>query len=339
MPLSPYVTALILLLLSSACINVVFTGNTLADERSHILSALAFLFFYLFYIYRISEQEIIRIFTVFALAVFFIQVFQTIFPETAVFGTDDTDTDLKDAGIASMRNGLYRFRLETYFFTLPCLYYYWNRLLSRLNLRDFLLFSIFLISTYLYLTRQIMAATAIALSCSYLFIKNSKAKIHIILLAGVFGFILLQFADDLFGKLLFETKTDLSGDNIRLLSAGFYWDKICENPLTFLFGNGHPELLHKWKEKGLYPSDIGFIGEMFHYGLLWIVFYFYSVYTILVKYGRQLPLYIKLFVFGTFTNSIMIFPYRSHSEYFIWATMLYIASLYITQTNIRHTVR
>ncbi len=329
MPLSPYVKILMILFLSSACVNIFISENFWHNERSHISLVLVFLFYYLFYIYRISESDIIKIFTGIAVAIFFIQLFQIIFPQAAVFGTNDSGLGISKAGIADMRNGIYRFRLETYLLTLFCLYYYWNLLCIKINPRNLVLFSIFLASLYLYLTRQIMVATVIALGCSYLFIRNTRIKNHVIILIGVLVLILSLFFDDLFGELFLQTKREITGRNIRFLSVRFYWNKICENPLTFLFGSWHPEFLHKQLEKGLYPSDIGFIGEMFHYGILWIIFYFYSVYIMLVKYRQKLPLYIKLFVLGTFTNSIMIFPYRNYCEYFVWVTMLYLASMYI----------
>ena len=165
--------------------------------------------------------------------------------------------------------------------------------------------------------------------CSYLFIKNTKARVVSIMLIGILSLVLLQYSSELFKELFNRTKTELVSMNVRVISTGFYWEKICENPITFLFGNGHPTLLSKWAKKGLFPSDIGLIGEMFYYGILWIILYLYTVYLILVKYGKRLPLYIKLFVFGTFTNSIMIFPYRNDAEYFVWTTILYLASLYL----------
>lgn len=181
-----------------------------------------------------------------------------------------------------------------------------------------------------------MFATAFTLVCSIFFIQNNKIKMKYVIIIAVCGMMCFYFIDILFEEFYDRTLKETNAHNIRWIATNFYWQKICEDPITFLFGNGHPKLLYKWQEKGLHPSDIGFIGEMFHYGVLWIALYFYSVYMILVKYGRKLPLYIKLFVLGTFTNSIMIFPYRNSCEYLVWTTMLYVASLYIAHVKLSH---
>lgn len=142
--------------------------------------------------------------------------------------------------------------------------------------------------------------------------------------------ILFYYSDILFGALIEQTKEEANEENIRLLAFGFYWNKIIENPLTFILGSGHPESLNLWQnELKLWTSDIGIIGSMFHYGLLWIILYFYIIYTILKKYAKSIPLYIKLYILGTFINSILIFPYRDAKEYLIITIILYISSIYI----------
>ena len=315
-------------------INIDF--SLLYEERRYIFAFSAFLFYYIYKIYNFGEDDIVKIFTVIAIAIFCIQIFQIIFPKMGMFGIYDEEMQNSRHAIAEIRNGIYRFRLPGLFFTLYCLYYYWNRLLLKITVRDCIHFAVLSVSTYLYLTRQIMFATAFTLTCSVLFIQSNRIKMKYIFIMVMCGMMLLYFIDVLFKEFYDKTLKEVNPHNIRWIATKFYWQKICEDPMTFLFGNGHPKLMHKWQEKGLHPSDIGFIGEMFHYGVLWIAIYFYSVYMILIKYARKLPLYIKLFVLGTFTNSIMIFPYRNSSEYLVWATILYVASLYITRIRLPH---
>lgn len=304
---------------------------SLYEERNYIFAISTFLFYYIYYITNCKEQDIINIFLFISLCIFCIQVFQIAFPEKAVFGIYDEELRSSRKAIAEIRNGIYRFRVPGIFFTLFCIYYYWNKLLLRIKPKEILLFSILLASMYLHLTRQIMFATFFTLTCSFLFIKSSSFKEKLIAVIIACGIIGLYFASDLFGEFYKKTLQEANTGNIRWIATKFYWEKICSSPLTFLFGNGHPQSLQKWMELGLHPSDIGFIGVMFHYGVFWVLFYFYTVYLIIVKYSKMLPLYIKLFVFGTFIDSIMVFPYRFTEEYFVWASMLYIASLYIVK--------
>lgn len=320
---------LFLSLLGMVVRQVIYPGFSLYEERHYIFPVATFLFYYIYYICGCREQDITRIFLFISLCIFCIQIFQIAFPEKAVFGIYDEELRGSRKAIAEIRNGIYRFRIPGYFFTLFCIYYYWNKLLLRITQKDVLIFSILLASMYLYLTRQIMFATFFTLTCSFLFIKNSSFKVKSIAVIIACGLIGLYFASDLFGEFYKSTLQEANTGNIRWVATRFYWEKICSSPFTFLFGNGHPQSLQKWKELGLHPSDIGFIGEIFYHGALWILFYFYTVYLIIIKYGRMLPLYIRLFVFGTFIDSIMIFPYRSAKEYLVWVSMLYIASLYI----------
>lgn len=305
--------------------------SLLYEERRYIFGPSVFLFYYIYRMYNFGERDIIRIFTVISLTIFCIQIFQQIFPRMAIFGVYNEDMRYSTHAIAEIRNGIFRFRLPGYFFTLYCLYYYWNKLLVRIRWKDAILFSVLFASMYLYLTRQIIFATLFTLAFSFLFIRNSSTKLKAIAIITACGLVALYFISDLFGEFYTRTLNESNAENIRLISLKFYWEKIVNNPFSFLFGYGHPQFLQKWAKLGLYSNDIGFIGEMFHYGLLWILFYFYTVYLIVLKYGRMLPLYIRFFVFGTSVNSILIFPYRAAGEYFVWASMLYIASLYIAR--------
>ena len=199
-----------------------------------------FLFYYIYNIYRIEEQDICNIFTAIALCAFGIQIVQLLYPQSAVFGIYDEGIRQSRHVMVEIRNGIYRFRLETYFFTLFCLYYYWNRLLAKLTLRNIALFSVFLASTYLYLTRQIMIAVVITLMCSYLFIKNTKARVVSIMLIGILSLVLLQYSSELFKELFNRTKTELVSMNVRVISTGFYWEKICENHISIRKRTSYP---------------------------------------------------------------------------------------------------
>lgn len=311
---------------------VLVQGVPLYEEKALIFSVLAFSIFYYYQIKQISEQSIIKLITLIGLCIFVIQVYQQIFPEKAMFGVNATsDNSYAYYGIAEIRNGLYRFRIGGSFFVLFCLYYYWTRFCERTSLKNFLFFIIFFTSMYLFLTRQIMFASIVTLACSFLFIKNVRLKIWISILFCIVGGLLIVYSDLLFGELFNQTKNDVNEDNIRVLAFTFLGDRIIDTFITFLFGNGYPsELLTKWADVlHIFPSDVGIIGAMYHHGFLWIVYYFYILYLLLIRYRHKLPLYIKLFVFGTSINSILVFPYRSTNEYFLWATILYLCSLYI----------
>lgn len=310
----------------------VLEGVSPYAERSLIFSLLTFLFFYYFYIHHVSEKALVQIFTCIGTLIFIIQIVQQLFPSIAVFGIYNPDNETVNDAIAEIRNGLYRYRIIGISFTLLCLYYYWARICNKIKFKDVILFLMFWVSMYLFLTRQVMFATLVTLTLSSFFISNAKKRYAILALTSILIIVLIIYSDLLFGDLISQTKEQATDEDVRVLALSFYWGKIIENPLSFLLGNGHPDEFVFWQENyHFFTSDIGFVGEMYHYGALWIIFYLYVLYSLLVKYRKVVPFYIKLFLFGTAINSIMIFPYRSAYEYFVWASILYICALHINK--------
>lgn len=331
MPLKKIVLILFFLPLLCIITKEIYWREPWYDERVVILSSFSFLLYYIFYVCHITEREIIKLFTLWGLIILGIQLFQQFYPANAVFGIYNSDLkDIFPEEIAEVRNDMYRFRLGTNLLTLICLYYYWDKFRTEFKLSYLILFIAFLTSTYLYLTRQLIFATLLALGSSAFFIKGVKFKIGVLILICILVIIGYQYIDFLFQDLLNQTVEDANSSNIRLIAFGFFWEKIQENILTFIGGNGHPSILFIWQEQlKLFPSDIGIVGAMFYHGVLWVALYFYTVFCMLKKYASFLPLYIKLFIFGTFINSIFIFPYSNSFSYLIWCSMLYIASVYI----------
>lgn len=335
LPLKNIITLLFFIPLLCIITKIFHYGESISDEKIIIFSGLTFLFFYIFYKYHITENDIIKLLSIFGLIVFIIQVYQQILPSKAIFGIYNENTlGYETDNIASIRNNLYRFRLGTSLFTIFCTYYYWDQFRQKIDIKNFILFIIFLVSIYLYMTRQLMISTIITLCFSIFYIRNIKIRISVILTIILLMIILFYYSDILFGALIEQTKEEVNEENIRLLAFGFYWNKIITNPLTFILGSGHPESLNIWQnEFKLWTSDIGIIGSMFHYGLLWIILYFHIIYLVLKKYAKFLPLYIKLYMLGTFINSILIFPYRDAKEYIIITIILYISSINILKNR------
>lgn len=304
------------------------------EGKTLLFSLMIFFSFYYYHLYNASEKTIIQIFTVIGLCIFAIQIVQQFFPNMAVFGIRNAENNENVEAIAEVRNGLYRYRLSGVFFVLFCLYYYWSELLHKISLKNSVFFFIFFSSMYLFLTRQIMLATLVTLALSSFFVTNKKRRITILAITAVFVGIIFYYSDALFGELINKTQEQASEDNIRAVAFSVYWNRITSNILTFFFGNGYPPEFHSLQENmRLFTSDIGFVGQMYHYGVIWILFYFYTLYVMIIKYRRRIPLYIRLFLFGTAVNSVMVFPCSSPYEFLIWSSIMYICSLYITNNT------
>ena len=166
----------------------------------------------------------------------------------------------------------------------------------------------------------------LVLSIPMILNKGHKFKSYIVIAAV--ALLLIILGDILFSDFIELSNKDVDSDNIRLLSFAYFGVKIFTSPLTFLFGNGHLSESEAFETEniGLFPSDVGIVGECFYYGLIWIVIFFVTVYLLLIKYRKAVPIYIRLFIIDAMLMSPLIFPYRSGYEYIVWSDVLYMSS-------------
>ena len=309
-------------------ITKVVNGESFYDERFYIVCTFAFLLYYLYTARSMTESDVLKPILIVGTITAIILILQVLFPDYAVFGIRTEEVEgVED--IASQRNGIYRFRLSVQPISLFCMLWSFDRYRKDRKLKKLLLFLFFTTSVYLHLTRQTIFAAVVTISCSFFFLRNTKIKLWMLLFVSIALTLIYSFASVLFGDmLLISAEYD---DTIRLMAVQYYWEQICTDPLTFIFGNGHMRYLDDFqKSSNLYASDIGIIGEWFYYGIIWIGIYVYIVFLLLHKYKNQLPLYIKLFVFATLLTSVLMYPFANTYEYIIWAGILYISHIYIS---------
>lgn len=324
-----YLYFLIMWPIFSMIINYICGNGSIESYRTNILMSFAFITYFLYVKCETTEKQIISVMTIMGLVTFFIQVYQQINPNFLLFGIIDYEGDT----YSHVRNGIMRFYVGSYFIAVFCMYYYWEKTLVKKSVISFLLFILFFASMYLYMTRQVMVASLITIILSVFFVKEKKIlKMYIFFALIVAGLIVMYF-DILFKQLIESYQEDTFTTDIRIKAGNFILDQMAENPLGCFFGYGHGRYEYAWASKGFYLSDIGFIGEGFLYGIPWIILYFVVLYKYIIVYRNLLPPYIRLYFVGTFINSIMIFPYRSNIEAFVWLIALYIGGLYINNNN------
>lgn len=304
-------------------------------QKPVIMASFPWLLYYVFYHYRIGEKTLIRAFLMIGLLLFAIQLFQVLFPQYAIFGIYDEERQIREGEVSEIRNNINRYRLGGWELTLFCMYYSWQKLLEKYSFKRLLFFTAFLLSMYLHLTRQIMFSSIIALGCTLFFIKRTKVRLWVVV-----AFVLLSIAflfnyEVLFSDLANKAEIELSNnDNVRWIAFEYFGGQIFTNYLTVLFGHGlYSGAARLIEMHSAYASDVGFIGEAYTYGLLWIALWLYTVWLILYKYRNDIPLYLKLFVFGSALHSWGMFPYRFASENLLWVSMLYISTLYIARAK------
>lgn len=274
---------------------------------------------------RVSKKEIIGTFSVYLIITVIIQIYQQINFSNPLFGLAWTDNG--EAFTAYQRNDLFRFNIGIAILGEFCLCYFWSRVCEH---RSFFLISLFIvsaISVYLYLTRQYMVATLLSILISLFMIKDKKIRRWGFVGVLTFSIILVVNYDIFFKGIVEYSKSNTYSTDIRKVAYSFILYHVFDNPIMWLTGHGHTYDEILWTKKGLYTSDIGFVGQMYLMGIVWVIVYFYTVYKFIWKKRKRTPLYLKLFFFCTFVHSPMVFPYPNLPSSFVWMICLYLCSL------------
>ena len=311
------------------------------DTITALLPNLYWLLYFVLHYYKVKESTILKLFAYIAIIIVSIQIIQQFTYPSAIFGVYDENTMAeKGRDLAEVRNGLYRFRMgNNGYFTIPILFFLWTHYKVKNNFRIIFLISFFFISIYLTLTRQVIFACLIAFLCSF-FMTGKGRNNKMAIIGLIFIIILYEFTDVLFGEFIESTSNDVNEDNIRYVTYSFYWGKAITDLPTFLFGNGVPagngyfqHLMSYWNEMGLYVVDIGIVGYIFQYGIIYILLFVYAIFN-MFKYRNTIAIYLKCFMLFSVIMSPMIFPFTRHCYYFVWTLILYLADLYINKSDL-----
>lgn len=309
-------------------LTTMFFGGSFLDE---FLNGLAFSFtavvYPAFYKYRVTEKTIIIAFALFSIIATIIQIMIQLHPELAFFGAQ-SEEDI----VWGMRNGLYRVRPGCIQMTVFLGLFYWCEISKKIDIYSLVMFAFMFTGMYLELTRQIYLGFAVAILYTVFWGRNSKVNYKILFLVCVLAVIAIyKYWDVLFASMVSSYKEDTFTTDIRQKCMSFTFSQLLDNPILSFFGHGHLEVerLVWWVKYHYFMSDIGFVGEAFYKGFFWIYVYFKMIYMLLLKYRKQVPLYVKAFVVATGVISMSIFPYSYPISLFVWSSMLYISSLYI----------
>lgn len=324
---SNYKIVIWLLLSGSVTVLVSLASNLgSVDSQRDIVLVLSVIPVYFFLKARnISQKEIINAFTIYLLITVIIQVYQQINFSNPLFGLEWTDNG--EAFTGYQRNDLFRFNIGIAVLGEFCLFYFWSRICEHRSLFSISFFIISAVSVYLYLTRQYMVASLLSVLISLFMIKDKKIKRWGFIGILMFSAVLVINYDIFFKELIEYSESDTYSTDIRKVAFGFIFSHVFDNPIMWLTGHGHTYDEILWTRKGLYTSDVGFVGQMYIMGIVWVIVYFYTVYKFIWKKRKELPLYLKLFVFCTLVHSPMVFPYSDLSSSFIWMVFLYLCSL------------
>lgn len=315
-----------------------------SPSRSFLLMASqsTWVIYFLLHKYKVQEQTILKVFFYIALFLVGIQIVQQFTYPNAPFGTMSQETMIERHAMeaAEQRNGLWRFRMhQNGYYTAPILFALWIKIRKKANPKLAVFVALFLASIYLTLTRQVMFAGILAIFCS-MFMGQKKINFTALLLGLIFITGLYVYYDVLFSKLAQQTQNDSNADNVRLLAASMLWEESLKTPFTFLFGYGLPDStsaygLHMYKLNnflGIYTSDVGFIGQIFERGFIYVCVCYYMFYKLFFKFKKVIPMYIRMFVMFAGVMSVMIFPCIVPAQTVVWAMLLYVCDLHINKS-------
>lgn len=331
-PLTKYVFLFTFIPFLSLINAVLFNTDSFWQNRSYILSMSLFLLFFVYANKRVSERVIIKILTIFGIIVFIIQIIQIIFPEHALFGLD-FEYQYKTGDIAETRNGLYRFRFDfDFYIAFVCLFFYWGKFISTNSLRSLLIFIIFYTSIYLFLARQIFFCATIPVVFSLFYCGNKKKKLLSFVVIFFFIVLISAYHNQLFSDYVSKAE-DGSDVDTRLYEYIFFIEKIVQNPMILFFGNGHLKEEITWYDLGVFSTDVGIVGSVFHYGLVWALLFYLFCYKAIVTWRKKLPLYIKMFFMAIILDSVLITPVTSAIHLFVFTIIIYLSYNYLNETS------
>lgn len=319
-----------------------YFGQSPMQSLNADLAAFYFITYFMLHYYQVEERTILKAILFIAIAIVAIQLVQQFSYPNCWFGIYNEEKQAIMNELAEQRNGLWRFRMHINgFYTCPILFAAWIWLQKKFDYRTLIVCCLLMVSVYLTLTRQVMAACIFAIFMSS-FIGEQKSKKGALLLGFLFIVGLYEYYDVLFSSLSEQTHEDATEDNIRLLSAAYFWDESIKSPLTFLFGYGsfhvdsaYGDLIKRiGVNYGFYSTDVGFIGQIFQNGIIFVVVTYWICYKIFFRFKNQMPLYIKIMVMFCVPMSPMIFIITTPVTGFIWILIMYISDLHINKSTL-----
>lgn len=322
---------MVLMPLIASGVKILVTDQGFETERISFLLVCSVFQYNMLKICRTTEQDIILAIIFFGIITFIIQVYQQYNPP--FFGIIYNDENM----IGFQRNGIYRYFIGTFFISILMMMYFWNKITTSFNVIYALLFVLFSASMYLYVTRQLMIVSFLTIALSCLKINKSRNWLFITFLFCLIIYLLIDNYDVLFGDLTESYKSDSFTTDIRQECLIYTIGEIFSNPILALLGHGRDVQFElACAKRDYYMADIGFVGQIFYYGILWVLCYFIFAYRVIVKYRKLIPNYVTLFVITTLLLSISISLFSTNVDMFLWICIMYISHIYIDKQEINN---
>lgn len=173
----------------------------------------------------------------------------------------------------------------------------------------------------------------VVLCCGYIFLKvESKYRFLIIVILSSVIITLITSSASIWMGMINETQMQLSNPNYnRILALNYFLFDANSSILTAIFGNGllsysTTSLMQQLMSRGIYNSDMGFIGYWNQFGIIPIIVFYKLIYKTL-RY-KFYPLFIKCYAIFVLFGSFTIMYFGQPSKIICFLLFFYIMTLY-----------
>lgn len=338
-----YILALALIPFVSIIYSYKEFGQPILDGFKGTSPSLLWFFYFFLHRYKIKEGSFLK--ALFFISIFFlgVQIIQQFTYPHVLFGVSRNldDLDINDE-ITSNRNGLWRFKMgDVSYIAAILVFAFWCDWQKKMENKKLIPIILLLASIYLTLTRQLIFSSLLTLFASYFNNKTNK-KIWMWIIGLLTAIILYYYYDLLFGEFVAQTEDELSDSYIRILAANYFWKDTFSSISAMFLGHGvafsgaFAQFQDNLRDNyHYYLSDVGFIGMMWKFGIIYVPICYALLIDIVWKKRHILPPYIRLFAIFSTIPSMMIFPFANNFQTLFWCFLLYYCDLYINKEKSR----
>lgn len=213
-------------------------------------------------------------------------------------------------------------------FTLAAIpfYYYLNEIKKGFNIKY--LIPIFICFGYLFVMQNRSILFPVCLFAGITFLKiRSRYSFLIILFMGVSAAIFLMNTYEIWSMLLESGTKEINDKDYNRNLAIVYFLTSNEHPLNYILGNGFisdnvSHIMSNLMKKGIYNSDVGFLGYWHQFGIIPIITFFWLTIYALVK--KRIPYYLKLWSAQILICSLTISYFGQSQEILFFSFFIYL---------------
>lgn len=334
----PFVIALLLLPLLSVFSCKVLHNQSITASLMIWRMHLGWLLYFILWYKKVNEQQCIKIICCIGIIYALITLGQQVTFPFAPFGTRTIGSGYENltGGIVEKRLGFYRFMVGGLSYAIAA---FFICLAKKVHYKHLNLLTLCLIIGIIACgNRQTMASVFIAYCYYILYRNNVRYRIVYVLLIGCVVLVLYSFRDALFGSLANVSEDLESG---RSFSYIYYFNEYISNPLSIFFGNGVGHESSAYGRDTIYfdnnrviLSDIGMMGTLYYWGILYVLTYFIAVFRFLKN--KYLDIHIKAIMLAPILVSWISTPLWEFGGMISQALLFYYCDINIRNNKYRY---